>query len=98
MEGDEEEVECFFAERWERWKQEKRELNELLGDARAPMLTRPFVFSKRGVKVTFLSWVGSRTAMTSRVLVDSPRSADSQPEWKRAGRFRKGAPHGRRSC
>ena len=36
MQGEEEEVERHFAERWERWKREKRELNELLGDGPRP--------------------------------------------------------------
>jgi hypothetical protein len=34
--GEGEDLERFFAERWERWKQDKRKLNELLGDGPRP--------------------------------------------------------------
>jgi len=43
-----EDLERFFAERWERWKQQKRELNELLGDNPRPSVDEPLRFLREG--------------------------------------------------
>ena len=48
MNSEEQELERFFAERWERWKQEKQELNELLGDDPRPSVDEALRFLREG--------------------------------------------------